>query len=295
MKIQDDFSETLGKLLDVTVNEATVMRLMEEFFTPQPANLAETDEEAEELTNQIEELLKTYGGPFPVFSLDEHTEFPPRIDTYAHAAVEEIVQSFHRCRRSVCETHMFFVAASFLEDHPDVWRTEHVPEEGEARLAVVSERFWDEAESTYIRLASFWDRIGQLLAFVFFNIRQYERDVFPEVLERIRKNYIPLHEELAKSQAWKRLYTYKKSKKVDGFEWLQSRRNLLVHSLRLRPMPDPEEEHPIFTSTYNHLEEKVREKLKPGTMRQELEYIHSHLRAAATLFPDVLDLCIWFA
>jgi hypothetical protein len=288
--IHDELAETLGKLLDLTVNEAVVLKRLEKFFSPQPANLVETEEQAEELGNRLSELCEMFGGPPAVITINEQTMLP-RFDTYAEAAADEILQAFHRCRRGVCRAHMFFIAASFLQEHPNVWKNKSEPEEEAAIFETLRERFWDGAESTYIRIASFWDRVGQLLAFVFFNIRQYERDVFPEVIERIRKNYIPLHQELGESEAWDKLYDYKKSKKVEGFEWLQSRRNLLVHSLRLRPMPDPEEENPIFISAYNHLEKKIREKLKPGTMQEELEYLHSHLRSAATLFPEVIDLC----
>ena len=330
MGIGDEFVETLGELLKITANEAIVIKSMEEFFTPQPAKLAETEDESDEIALKISELSERLGGPPARIVIHEESVLPD-FDTYALGAIMEIISMFHRCRRAVCKTHLFFTASKFLRDHPDVlwhpsWKVKKKEatvlkvigdyswdaaefasefskdrpselghalkaEEKGAVIEVVRDNFWDEAESAYIKIASFWDRVGQLLAFVFFNIRQYERDVFPEVIERVRKNYIPLHQELAGSQAWKSLYDYKKSKKVDGFEWLQSRRNLLVHSLHLRPMPDPLKEHPIFTSTYNHLEKKVREKLKPGTTQEELYYLHSHLRSAATLFPEVIDLC----
>jgi hypothetical protein len=121
----------------------------------------------------------------------------------------------------------------------------------------MSEMFWEHAEASYLRLASFWDRIGQLLDFVFFNIRQYERDGFSAVLSRIRSNYVPLFLDLDFSGPWNNLWNYQKSENVDGLGWLIRRRNLLVHSLHLGPIEVGEKENAIFALAFNHLDETI--------------------------------------
>jgi len=93
-------------------------------------------------------------------------------------------------------------------------------------LAYMTEVFWEHAEISYIRLASFWDRIGQFLDFVFFIIRQYKSDGFPSVMDRIHSNYMRLIPELASSSFWTELRKYQTSEKTDGFQWLVRRRNL---------------------------------------------------------------------
>lgn len=174
---------------------------------------------------------------------------------------------------------------------PDALSPQPQPEALKDLQDAMSEMFWEHAETSYIRLASFWDRIGQLLDFVFFNIRQYERNGFPSVLSPIRSNYVPLFLDLDFSEPWNDLWNYQKSENVDGLGWLIRRRNLLVHSLHLEPMEVGEKENAIFSSAFNHLDEAVRKKLKPGSPKAELDYLHTHLAAAARLFPDVVALC----
>ena len=56
--------------------------------------------------------------------------------------------------------------------------------------------------------------------------------------------------------------------------------------------PDGE---PLFRYEFNHLEERLRKKLKPGTALEEIERLNKQLAQAATLFPAVLALCEYAA
>jgi hypothetical protein len=187
---------------------------------------------------------------------------------------------------------MCFIASDFYDKEPDVFEQPLGAGEREGLASALKEMFWEHAETSYIRLASFWDRIGQFLSFVFFNIRQYDRDGFPSVMDRITSNYVRLFSNVDSSSFWTGLRNYQKSEKPDGFQWLIRRRNLLVHSLHLEAIQNQAgEENPIFTLAYNHLEESVRRKLNPGTPLSELEFLHAHLKAAARLFPNAIELC----
>lgn len=302
-EMPDEFTDNLGRLLAWTTNEDIILKRMDKFFSPRPARLAATDEELKEMETKIAKLLKQLGGRSefsipPVIPRKELQDFNEYLnekntgvafDTYGEAAVQEIISFFDRCKHAVCMSHIFLIALGFAPRHPEIWIPPLDGEKAELMHAILENRFWEKTETAYIKLASFWDRAGQLLDFVFFNIRQYEHDGFPKVLDRIRANYIPLYPQLEASQSWQTLRSYQNSEKIDGLKWLIRRRNLLVHSLYLRPRTI--KANPIFISTYNHLEASVRDKLNTGTPNEELERLHLHLSAAALLFKEVMNLC----
>lgn len=126
--------------------------------------------------------------------------------------------------------------------------------------------------------------------FAFFAIRQYERDGFSAVVDRIRANTLRMQPLLETSVAWRAIWAYKKSEREDGLQWLLSRRNLLVHSLHLRPMSDSQDDE-IFESAFNHLDVRLRRDLAPGEPEKEIQRLHVHLGHAAELLPRVLTLC----
>jgi hypothetical protein len=276
----------LGEALLYTANEPVLLARSEEFFSPKPANLKIDRPLGQRLNKLIEQI-----GGIPRLIVYEPGGKLPQFDTYGNAAIQEVISSFERCRRSVCRTHVCFIAAELCKKEPSVFENLKRQEQ-KGLTAQMSEVFWEHAETSYIRLASYWDRVGQFLDFVFFNIRQYERDGFPSVMDRIASNYVRLFGDLASSSFWTALRSYQNSEKPTGFQWLLRRRNLLVHSLHLEGIQSAEgEENPIFTSAYNHLEDSVHRKLKPDTCETELGFLHSHLRSAADLFPLVVDLC----
>ena len=109
-------------------------------------------------------------------------------------------------------------------------------------------------------------------------------------MDRINNNILPINSELKKSVDWFALRKYQTSESEDGFKWLLRRRNLIVHSLHLQPLVDFSADHELFDSAYNHLEEKLINKLKPGNAEEEIARLHLHLEAAASLFHYVLNL-----
>lgn len=112
------------------------------------------------------------------------------------------------------------------------------------------------------------------------------------MFDRIKVNYIPIFEELSSNESWNKLNDYQKSEQSNGLKWLLKRRNLLVHSLYLRDASQVGEgEEELFISSFNHLEETIKRKLKPGSIDQELKNLHTHLEIAATLFSDILFIC----
>ena len=266
------------------------LRNMEEFFSPRPAKLAQAEDETRDLEEKLEKLSEKLGHPSKFAITDDGESDLPDFDTYGTAALQEIVTTFHRCRTVACKAHLFFIGANIVRDHPDWWDPPIEMENAVAYSHTIENRFWEESETSYIRLASFWDRVGQLMDFVFFNIRQYEKDGFSYVMDRIYVNYIPLYPLLKTNKGWLALRSYQTSENENGLKWLIRRRNLLVHSLHLGSHRS-EKEHPVFASAFNHLEEAAKRKLKPMSAEQELNQIHSHLQTAANLFKNALEVC----
>jgi hypothetical protein len=287
----ETWAQVLGNVLMQSVNESLLMAQLEAFdlFSPMPASLPVGDDSP--LDGKLHELSATLGGA-PRLIVIEDGEPKPQYDTYVAAAIQEGVNAFMRARTSVCRTQIYLIGSALIRREPDLM---NLPDDPNIRRILIDEtenRFWEHVETTYFRLASFWDRIGQILDFAFFNIRQYERDGFSAVVDRIRTNFIPMSSSLRDSPAWERLRKFQCSEQNDGLKWLVRRRNLLIHSLHLRPAANDEPDNPIFMSAYNHLEEAIRIKLRAGTPEQELNYLHQHLQAAAALFPDAVDVAV---
>jgi len=283
---EDRLATLVREALLYTVNEPVLLKRSEEFFSRKPAILKIHPP----LGRRIHRVLEQIGG-VPTIIPYEVGSTLPQFDTYGDAAIQEIIYSFERCRRSVCRTHVCFIADGVYKREP-VYFEGLKKQVKQSLIDYVAEIFWEHAETSYIRLASYWDRVGQFLDFVFFNIRQYERDGFPSVMDRVASNYVRLFPSLESSGSWTALRSYQNSEKPTGLKWLLRRRNLLVHSVHLEGIQTAEgKENPIFTSSYNHLAESVQRKLKPDTCEAELGFLHAHLGAASLLFPNVIDLC----
>lgn len=284
-------AKILGNVLSLSANESVVMAQLEafSFFSPMPASLPLGT--GGPLEDRLDKLSEALGGPPRLIPVPEGKE-RPRFDTYATATIHESINAFMRARTSVCRTHLYLIGSALLKQNPEFM---HLTDDPNLRRIVIDQagqRFWEHAETSYVRLASFWDRLGQILDFTFFNVRQYERDGFPAVLDRIRSNFLPMSSSIRESPAWGRLWRFQNSEQNDGLKWLLRRRNLLVHSLHLGPRVWDDPENPIFLSAYNHLEETVRVRLRPGTPEEELTKLHSQLEAAASLFPDAVEVAL---
>ncbi|CAL95691.1 hypothetical protein azo3074 [Azoarcus olearius] len=286
---EDRLAEAIGGALQYAANEAIVLARLEEFLSPKPAQLA-ADGNAVKSLNDLADRVTALYGDAPRLIIQGTNDPKPVFDTYLSAAIDEAIEVFKRARRSLCRAQAFLIGTHMLRTDPDILG---IPKGGEAHqvfLRTAESVFWEHTETTYIRLAGFWDRVGQILDFAFFTIRQYERDGFSAVVDRIRANALRMQPQLEKSAAWHDIWAYKKSEREDGLQWLLSRRNLLVHSLHLRPLDESKDEE-LFESAFNHIDARLRSNLAPNEPEKEIEQLHLHLAQAAKLLPQVLTLC----
>ncbi len=288
-KVLDKFASIIGNTMQYVANESLLIAQLEQYFDPKPASIVGDDASIKELQNRVEKLVESLGGP-PRLIILADGDPKPRYDLYPSAALHEVINMFHRTRKAVLRAHMFMIGSGMVRQKPEVLTLPDDEDFKKLILQNTEKTFWEHAETAFIRLASYWDRVGQLLDFAFFRIRLFERDGFSSVVERIRNNVVLVYPALATMPAWERIRSYQTSEKPDSLKWLLRRRNLLVHSLYLRPLAEAEDD-PIFESEFNHLDASLREKLAPGSIDEELRQIHVHLSKAAQLFPDVLDLC----
>lgn len=238
-----------------------------------------------EFDESIHEALRHLGGPPEYFLVPDGKVAPPS-DNYPEAAMSEIFSVYQRARKSVIRTHMYNKGSSFILANKTL--LSDISESQETRDLMterIAEAFWEHAESAYIRLCSYWDRIGQLLDFAFFNIRKFDQNGFNAVMERIHGNVLPMNCGMASCQSWLRLRKFQNSERDDGLKLLLQRRNLIIHSLHLHPVKENEK---VFESQVNHLDKAHREKLKPRTPDDEVALLMGQLERAGQLFQDIL-------
>lgn len=245
------------------------------------------------ISERLDKIALHMGGPPRLYIL-RHNENPPPEDGFPGAALQEVLSVFQRARTSVIRAHMFHVGNRYVEETPDLMTND--PKIAGGLLKLSQEAFWEHAEAAYIRLASYWDRVGQVLNFAFFNIRSFKHEGFQSVMDRIHDNVAKMDAQFAKNGSWTRLRAFQCSSKDDGYKWLQERRNLLIHSLHLQPIaPDSADEEDkadndtVFTSQFNHLDHAHREKLRPRDPAGEVTVLMGQLDRAGELFSDFLS------
>lgn len=244
-----------------------------------------------EVENKLDSISKAMGGVPKTFLMPEDGP-QPTFDTFLDSAIDEIIKIYWRARKYVLYAKLYQLSEKFQGLHHEQLTGSYTKDELETLNKLVLEEFYDKAEIAFIRIASFWDRVGQLLDYVFFNIRQYEREVFPLVVERIQQNYANYHKSIDVAECWKRIAKFKNSDKHDGFQWLQSRRNILIHSLHLS-VPDESDDTKLeYLCTKDHIKEKQVKKLQAKEPSDEMEILIKQLYMASMLFIDVLDLCV---
>jgi hypothetical protein len=290
-----EFTGNIGRLLKHAANEDILIAKIKKYFSPPEVELFQSDEEVDELQSRIINVFKNFGGP-PMLIIHKENDEPPIYDTYGETAFDEIFSTFLRTRKVVYRAQLFLIACGYIKIIPDVLLSESdgraVSEEDVLKVkTLLTNRIFEELEVGYVRLVSFWDRIGQLLDYIFFNIRQYERDGFAAVMDRISKNYAPRYLTINNSNVWKRLREYQTSESKQGFKWLIHRRNLLTHSIHLREINENSKEDSLFLSAYDHLKESSIKKLQAGTIEEEFNNIHKHLSVIPELLLDVVSLC----
>ena len=287
----EKFVDDLNEMFSIAFYSTLKTHDFEKYLFPKPARLAKNKKEEELLNKKIEDLNEKLGGP-PEFFIILKNEKLKSYNAFPTIAFEQIIKNFDRCRKSICQTHIYLSFMKIITEMPEYLPEEIGIDEREFYLNIFTEKFWENAEISYIKLASLWDRIGQLLDFEFFNIRDYERDGFTIVIDRIKTNFLPLYPEIKEKYFWGRLIKYRNSENEHGLCWLIRRRNLLVHSLCLDSYEE-ESDNQLYISEYNHLESKIKNKLKPLPPQKELNSLHFHLSKFSELFQDILELCFY--
>ena len=292
-KLKSEDNSWIQILFDRSVKEAILLHRAAEFFQPQPARLFEADADAKRINEKFAKRYSKLGGVPDVFIIADGAAPSGVYDDFTWYSVQEMVSLFKRARTSVTKVHAKFLTYWILRNAKEIVETGLDEKQLSALEPVILDEFWEYAETAYIRLASMWDRAGQLLDYVFFNIRQFERDGFPSVLDRIKTNFVVLDKTVENQDFWKQVRQYAYRDQVDGLKWLLRRRNLLVHSLHLGEQNATKKEERDLSYYFNHLDEATRNRLGTMEPEQELDALHSHLSKFAKLFEPLCDLCLW--
>ncbi|HFF3781729.1 TPA: hypothetical protein ACGCF2_000195 [Stenotrophomonas maltophilia] len=280
------FYKSLSNAVAYVSNEALVLT---QYEVARPGLFPKLWDGIGDFDKRMNDIAEHLGGPpdFYIMSKTREVE-PPPADSYPDATLREALEMFLRARKSVVRAHMFMTGSTVLAHAPEMMDLSTETDEAELFVSSAQSAFWEHAETAYIRLYSFWDRIGQILEFAFFNIRKFDHNTFSAVIDRINANIVPMSKRLESSASWKRVRTFQKSEKEDGLKWLLARRNLIVHSLHLHPIKTKDES--VFKSQFNHLENSHREKLRPRDAGGEVDLLLGQLNQAASLFGSVLSI-----
>lgn len=273
-------------------NEPLIQSQYEKTREPGRFPLLWGKEKREIFDARINNLTHHLGGP-PEFYLLRDGQEAPAADNYPDAVMREVFEVFFRARKSVIRADLFKTGSAILKEHPELLDEQLDRDAQKVLVREADSAFWENAEAAYIRLSSFWDRVGQVLDFAFFNIRKFDQNGFTSVMDRIQANAVPMNDGFKNSGAWKRLRSFQTSEKEDGLKWLLLRRNLVVHSLHLHPLPASGEI--FFKSQFNHLDAAHREKLRPRAPAEEADLLVQHLTKARELFIDFLTVAMFSA
>ncbi|CZT27350.1 MULTISPECIES: hypothetical protein [Pseudomonas] len=283
---QEHLAAVIRNAVAYVANEAVVLGNYERIQTDQFPQLWPPNDDGQ-FDKRMNLVVRHLGGP-PEHYLLRTGETAPLGDLYPETSMAEVFDVFKRARKSVIRAHLFMVGSKMLIEQPEMIEQPESPEVAAFLVKNAQAAFWEHAEAAYIRLYSFWDRIGQVLDFAFFNIRKFDHNGFNAVMNRIYWNAYPMNSSLGKSISWKQLRNFQNSNNEDGLQFLLQRRNLLIHSLHLHPLKEEEED--VFKSQFNHLDAAHREKIRPHDPAHEVEILIGQLNKASLLFRDFLTL-----
>jgi hypothetical protein len=156
---QDRLVTVLGNAVSFVTNEALVLA---QYEAVQESKFAKLYPEGDnrEFDKRINRVVEHLGGP-PEFYLLRNDQEPPPADNYPEATMREAFAVFSRARKSVLRAHLFMAGSSLLAKQPGLM---DLPKNADAAALFIKEAqaaFWEHAEAAYIRLYSFWDRVGQ--------------------------------------------------------------------------------------------------------------------------------------
>ncbi|MGT2509506.1 hypothetical protein [Cupriavidus basilensis] len=166
----------------------------------------------EKFKREADLVSEHLGGPPEHFIVRDGLK-PPPSDTYPFAALREMLYVYKRARKSVVRAHLTQFGSALLEGDPGAVLVDPPIELAEAFITQSKSMFWEHAETAYIHLYSFWDRMGQILDFTFFNIRKFDHNGFNAVMDRIQANAVPMYKDLSENSQWRELRRFQNSKK----------------------------------------------------------------------------------
>lgn len=243
------------------------------------------EEKKDTLNECIKRLSKEMGGP-PELIIQFPGEDKPVYDTYIDSLLGELTKSMSKAIYSIREVVVYNYLIRYSKFYEDKNFSEFL-------INIYERELWEKIETSYIRISSTWDRIGQLLSFVYFNIRKYDRDGFLSTISQINTNIVPMYEKLRISESWIKVWKYSKGESLDGLKWLLMRRNLIIHQISLPDDNSEEEEEEIYNSYYNHLiDDTIKRKLKPLSKKEEINQLLFHLNWLVNNFEDIYTLCV---
>lgn len=278
-----DYAEKIIRLQTAKTENIIAEMVFEKHFDPK---LSDIGNEKNRINENISKLRSSLDAPPDLFIICKGEELG-KYDTFIDSAIHELIISYKKVRRSIRGAHSLSISINTTE------RFTKNEEYKNFIIPLLKDQFWDNIEVSYIRLSSFWDRIGQLLDYIYFNIRNYDNDGFIAVIDRIHRNIRQIYPEFSSMKEWGNLWDYSRSEKKDGLKWLLKRRNVLIHSLSLKELLVEEEDEILFEANYNHLDEKIKAKLKQGDSEDELNNIHIHFKMITQLFNDCIEISKW--
>lgn len=279
-------SEIYLEILSSELSNIFVLQKLEEIAEPEIPKIGNNEEQIKLLNSLLQKVSCSLGGVPRI--IINYTDTPkPQYDTFVDSLLHEILSMFWKTRRAVIKAHSQYVVVESMRYKKEFFE-KPAPEDIVLRI---EEYLWDSIEVAYIRMASFWDRIGQLFSFSFFNIRQYEKDGFTSIMEKIHTNYRPILPTLEKLPEYSVIWEYSNNEKENGLKWVLQRRNTIAHSVGL----DTNTRKPskTYDSKYNHLEIRKERKLNKKELKEELNQFHYHYGKICRLFEDCLKLSLF--
>lgn len=280
-EIWEEHVEEISELM----NSSLKYHLTKNVYTSKNIKLFD-EEKLNNFNKYIKELSFAMEG-LPALVIQFHGQEKPIYDTYIDSLLAELTNSIDKAIISINDVEVYKLLMYYSKFYEDQTLSIYMKELYEKEL-------WEKIETSYIRLSSTWDRIGQLLSFVFFNIRKYDKDTFLSTMTQIKTNIIPMYEKLRTSDSWNKIWEYSKSENNEGLKWLLTRRNLIIHQIGLHEVNSGETfiEEEIYNSYYNHiLDDTIKKKLKPLSKQEEADRLSFHLNWLINNFDAIYNVC----
>jgi hypothetical protein len=104
-KVDDRLAKVIKDSMVHAGNETRLLGEFEEFFSPRPATLCDSEEKEKALYLRINGITSTLGGP-RIIIVKRDNEPPPQYATYPDAVFQEAISVFLAARKAVCRAHM---------------------------------------------------------------------------------------------------------------------------------------------------------------------------------------------